>query len=244
MESGETATRNKPVIGVMPLWDEDKVSLWMLPAYLDGIIQAGGIPVIFPFTEETDDVKILVDTVDGVIMTGGQDVNPDRYGQELLGEMVVPCEKRDGLEFKVMQEILKSRKPILGICRGLQVINVALGGSLYQDLPTQHPSDINHRQPAPYDIPSHEVEVLPDTPLRHCLGDERINVNSCHHQAIKELAEPLEAMAISTDGLVEGVYRPDYPFLWAVQWHPEFMQKKDENSQRIFKSFIQATMWK
>ena len=139
-----------------------------------------------------------------------------------------------------MPMVLEQGKPVLGICRGLQLINVALGGSLYQDLPTQHPSSVCHRQPAPYDQPIHLVELIPNTPLQKCLGKDELPVNSCHHQGIKELASGLQPMAYAKDGLVEAVWKPGSRFVWAVQWHPEFSHKVDENSRKIFRAFVKA----
>ena len=243
----------KPIIGVMPLWDDKKESLWMLPGYLDGIAQQGGIPVIFPFSDKEDDLKQLMSTCDGFLFTGGHDVLPSLYGEEPIeelweSELLDCCEKRDQMELIVLREAMREKKPILGICRGLQFINAALGGSLYQDLPLQHPSDVVHHQPAPYNVPSHEVKLTEGSPLAECLADSftldlkrgRLAVNSCHHQAIKDLAPGLEPMAVSDDGLVEAFYLPGYPFLWAVQWHPEFNAYTNENSQKIFRKFVNS----
>ena len=230
----------KPVIGIMPLWDESKDSIWMLPGYMDGISLAGGTSIMFPFAVDEDEVSQLIELVDGVLFSGGQDIDPKEYKEESLGEIIKLCDKRDALEFLMLKEALKQKKPILGICRGLQVINVGLGGSLYQDIPLQHPSEVNHRQPAPYSEPIHEVSLLEDSPLSANLGRDSILVNSCHHQAIKDLAETLKPMAFAPDGLIEAVYMPDYSFLWAVQWHPEYMYQKDENSRRILKAFVDA----
>ncbi len=254
----------KPIIGVMPLWDDEKESLWMLPGYLDGITQEGGLPVIFPFAEEEVDLKQLIEKCDGFLFTGGHDVLPSLYGETPIEELLERdllecCEKRDRMELIVLREAMKDWKPILGICRGLQFINAALGGSLYQDLLLQHSSDVNHHQPAPYNVPSHPVELVKGTPLYECLfegiGEQPVGlqndqqasqqngtleVNSCHHQAIKELAPGLEKMAVSEDDLVEAFYLPDYPFLWAVQWHPEFCAYSDENSKKIFHAFVNS----
>ena len=164
----------KPSVGVMPLWDDEKDSLWMLPGYLDGITQEGGLPVIFPFTDEEEDLKQLMASCDGFLFTGGHDVLPSLYGEAPIEELLERdllecCEKRDRMELIVLREAMKEQKPILGICRGLQFINAALGGSLYQDLPLQHPSEVNHHQPAPYDVPSHPVKLVEGTPLYKCL---------------------------------------------------------------------------
>ncbi len=230
----------KPVIGVMPLWDDEKESVWMLPGYLDGLRQAGGIPVIFPFSEDEEELEQLTEMCGGLLFTGGHDVSPSIYHEEDKEGLVACFEKRDVMEGVVLRKALEMNKSVLGICRGIQFINAALGGSLYQDLPTQHPSDIEHHQSPPYDIPAHEVEVGEGTPLHRCLGVRRLLVNSYHHQAVKELAPGLEIMAVSSDGLTEALYRPDYRFLWAVQWHPEFSYLKDENSRKIFRAFVES----
>lgn len=229
----------KPIIGVMPLWDDKKDSIWMLPGYFNGLEKAGGIPIMLPFTENDHDTDQLVGLCDGFLFTGGHDVSAEIYHEENL-ELTYPCIKRDHLEIMILTKAIKADKPILGICRGIQFINAALGGTLYQDLPMQHPSEVSHRQPAPYDVPSHSVLIQKESPLYECLKTEELSVNSCHHQAIKELAPGLAIMATSFDGIIEAVYMPSRRFLWAVQWHPEFLYKNDENSIKIFKEFIDA----
>ena len=230
----------KPIVGVMPLWDEEKDSLWMLPGYLDGLRQAGGLPVIFPFTEDAQELDQLVNMCDGFLFTGGQDVSPERYHEAPLPELGEICPKRDVMEKIVLEKAISADKPILGICRGIQLINAALGGTLYQDIPTQHPSDTDHHQPAPYDLPIHEIALVKGSPLHRCLKTDRLPVNSCHHQAIKQLAPGLEPMAAAPDGLIEAVYMPGQTFLWAVQWHPEFSFRRDIYSRMIFASFVEA----
>ena len=218
---------------------------------MDGIEEAGGIPIILSFSGE-EDIPAVVGLCDGILLTGGQDVEPGIYGEEIFNETVKPCEKRDRLEVPVFREAMKQHKPILGICRGNQLINACLGGTLYQDLPSQHPSDINHRQTEPNDRPTHTVSIKEGSPLDEYLmehgGPESyadgkvLHVNTYHHQGIKDLAESLEAMAVSPDGLVEAVYLPEYPFLWGIQWHPELMHKTDETSKKIFKAFLGAML--
>lgn len=229
----------KPLVGVMPLWDDAKDSIWMLPGYLEGLKEAGATPVIFPLTEDPEEISRLVDICDGILMTGGHDVTPSIYGEEPLEDKVSCCRERDNMEKLVLEDTMKKDKPILGICRGIQLINALLGGTLYQDLPSQHPSDIEHHQTPPYDVPVHEVIIRKGTPLFDCLGSERISVNSYHHQAVKDLAPGLEVMAESEDGIVEALYKPLYSFLWAVQWHPEFSYKTDSNSMKIFQAFVE-----
>ena len=230
----------KPIIGITPLWDEEKNSLWMLPAYLEGVEQAGGIPIVLPFSTKEEDIVRLASKCDGFIFTGGPDVDPKLYNEEPLKDLISGCQKRDELESVYLREALKDNKPILGICRGLQFINVFLGGNLYQDIPLQAKTEVNHRQDRPYDKPVHEVKLVENSPIYKCLGNNHIMVNSCHHQGIKELAPNLVSMASSEDGLIEAVYLPSHSFLWAVQWHPEVLLKTSEESAKIFAAFIDA----
>lgn len=126
----------KPVVGVLPLCDEKRQSFWMLPGYLEGIQQAGGIPVTLPFAGEDGDIKELLLLCDGFLFTGGQDVDPGLYGEKPISDRVVPCRERDALEKKILAGAISRDKPVLGICRGIQSLNAALGGTLWQDLPT------------------------------------------------------------------------------------------------------------
>lgn len=230
----------KPVIGILPLIDTAKESYWMLPAYIEGVKEAGGLPVILTFTEESEDARTMAQMCDGFVFTGGHDVSPEIYGEERLPECAETSAERDTLEKLLLKEVIEMDKPVLGICRGLQFINAALGGTLYQDLKTYFPSEVNHRQKPPYDKPTHSVKLEEGTPLHKLLGKEDIEVNSCHHQAIKNLSDKLEAMAKASDGLVEAFYMPSKKFVWATQWHPEYLHKVDENSRKIFKAFIDA----
>ncbi len=230
----------KPIVGVMPLWDDEKESIWMLPGYMDGLSQAGAIPIIFPFSADERELAQLMGLCDGFLFTGGHDVSPQLYKEKPMEGLVITCEKRDRMETIVLKSAIEADKPVLGICRGLQFINAALGGTLYQDLPLQHPSEIDHHGHAPYDRPVHDVEIVKDSPLFKCLGTEMLPVNSYHHQGVKDIAEGLELMAAATDGLTEALYKPDQRFLWAVQWHPEFSYRADERSRRIFKAFTEA----
>lgn len=228
----------KPLIGIVPLIDTQKESYWMLPGYMEGIRHAGGLPVMLPLTQDPEEICQFATACDGFIFTGGHDISPALYGMEndgLCGE-IIPG--RDEMEVLLLREVLKLDKPALGICRGLQMINAVLGGTLHRDIPQQFPSAVNHRQPAPYHLPIHEVAIHGS--LAQVLGTDAIMVNSCHHQGIKELAPCLSSMAEAPDGLVEAVTMPGKRFLWAVQWHPEFMQHVDENSQKIFRAFVSA----
>jgi putative glutamine amidotransferase len=230
----------QPIIGVIPLWDEKKDSIWMLPGYMQGLEEAGAVPVILNLTISENALKQTACFFDGFLFTGGHDVNPELYGQEKTGYCGEICDIRDQMEAYIFREaVLNQNKPALGICRGIQLFNVLLGGNLYQDIPAEFPGKINHIKGPPYDIPAHNVRLLPGSPLCNLTGKEDLEVNSYHHQGINRIAKGLEIMALADDGLVEAVYMPDHSYVWAVQWHPEF-SLKDETSKKIFSSFVKS----
>ena len=231
---------DKPIIGVTPLWDEARNSYWMLPGYLEGLMEAGTIPVILPLTADRADISRLVGLCSGFLFTGGQDVSPEIYGEEPKPACGERCPARDGLERELLHQALEKDRPVLGICRGIQLLNACLGGTLYQDLPTEHPSQVPHTMTPPYDRVIHTVHILPDTPLATLLQRTELGVNSYHHQAVRTLAPGLAEMARSADGLVEAVYLPDRTFVWAVQWHPELSFRTDESSRKILSAFAAA----
>ena len=227
----------KPVIGVTPLWDAERQSVWMLPDYLDGIKAAGGLPVVLPLEMSEEDANQVVETCDGFLFTGGQDVSPVLYGMEDATGTIVASPERDNMETLLLSKALQADKAVLGICRGLQFINVFLGGTLWQDLPSQHPSEIAHRQGKPYGVPSHQVKLSSD--LKSLLGKDILEVNTLHHQAVKDLGKGLTAMAIAPDGIIEAVQMLGKRFVWAVQWHPEYLFRTDKDSLAIFSCFVE-----
>ena len=168
----------KPIVGVMPLWDDEKESLWMLPGYFDGITVNGGIPVMLPLNEDKGDLEQAAELCDGFLFTGGHDVSPDIYGEKPLEGKVSSNRRRDEMELYILRKALESDKPVLGIYRGIQFINAALGGTLYQDIPLQHPSKVEHHQNPPYKIPVHVVSINVDSPLHKCLNADTLLVNS------------------------------------------------------------------
>ena len=230
----------RPVIGLVPLVDIQRESYWMLPGYMDGVAEAGGLPIMLSLTDEEEQIDQFTVLCDGFLFTGGQDVEPSLYGKKKDAACGECCRPRDAMEAKLLHAALKHDKPIFGICRGIQFINAALGGSLYQDLPSQHPSTIEHHQRPPYDVPIHTVTPISSTPLAALLGDGAFAVNSYHHQAVKELAPAWSVMAVAPDGIIEAAYMPDRRFVWAVQWHPELSFRVDENSRKLFHAFVQA----
>ena len=211
----------KPVIGICPLYDEKKESYWMLPGYMKMLEAAGAVPVMMPLTVAPGTLAYFLETCDGFLIPGGQDVSPELYGAEKLEFCGVNIPQRDEMDALILKEAIRRDKPVLGICRGHQLMNAVLGGTLYQDLPAQFGEAVCHRMTPPYDAQAHEVTLVAGTPLAELLGMEKLGVNSRHHQAIRALAPCLKPMAVAADGLVEAVYHPDCRFVWGLQWHPE-----------------------
>ena len=231
---------SKPMIGILPLVDMERESYWMIPGYMKGIEAAGGIPVMLPLTTDYKIIQRLVENFDGFLLTGGQDVSPKLYGEEILSECGQINQQRDKMEQILIKQVIELDKPMLGICRGIQILNTVLGGTLYQDLPMQYSSEIDHHMMPPYDRVVHKVILNEEAPLYSILNVKEIGVNSYHHQAIKDLSEKLKIAAVSEDGIIEGVYMPGKKFVLATQWHPELSYLKDENSMKIFNAFVNA----
>jgi putative glutamine amidotransferase len=212
----------------------------MLPGYMRSIEIAGGIPVMLPLTTDRDVLRRLAGLFSGFLFTGGQDVSPALYGEEKAKDCGPVSLNRDAMETILFEEaVLALDKPALGICRGMQLFNVILGGSLYQDILSQLPGAARHKQGPPHDRPAHTVELIRETPLYNLLRKDAVGVNSYHHQGVRKLSPRLIRMARSWDGLAEAAFLPGRRFAWAVQWHPE-LSPADEASCRIFAAFVAA----
>lgn len=230
----------KPIIGVMPLYDDEKKSLWMLPGYLDCITDAGGIPFVFPLNVEKSDLHRLYKLCDGILLTGGHDVNPELYGEDKLAYCGKFNRQRDEIETYIFKQAYKDNKAMLGICRGIQLMNVLMGGTLYQDIEQELLTDvrIKHQMEPPYDRGVHKIRIVKGTPMYSLLKKPEITVNSYHHQAVKKCGNSLIPMAFSPDGVVEAICCKRKKFIWGIQWHPEFFAGKDKPSKIIFSEFI------
>jgi len=230
----------KPIVGITPQIDYEQSRHWIRPGYPAAMIDNGIIPVVFPVTDNREDLKQLLSGLDGVILSGGFDVAPHLYGEETLPCCRTISPERDTQEFILVEELRAANIPTIGICRGIQVINTALGGTLYQDIKEQYGTDVVHGAGPLFEIFRHTVTLTDGTPIREAVGEETISVNSCHHQAIKDLAPCLKTCAVSEDGLVEAVYDPDLDFFMGVQWHPEGSYSIDENSRKVLGMFARA----
>lgn len=232
----------KPIIGILPQYEIETKRIKIEEFYVKAIQKEGGVPVILPLYQELSDLIALLPWLDGVLYPGGPDASPFYWGEDSTWECRVIQPARDILEIGLLPYILDLRKPILGICRGIQVLNIALGGDIYQDIEHLKSSNTNvgHYQKSRGDVPTHYVNVQKSTLLHHIVNTEKIMVNSYHHQVICNVAKSLEIVGYSNDGYIEAVAMRDYPFLLGVQWHPEELYEVDKTSQLIFRAFIQA----
>jgi putative glutamine amidotransferase len=207
--------------------------------YTDRVIAVGGLPLLVPIGLPDDLVDELVRESDGVLFTGGDfDVDPTLFGEAPIPQLGTLKPTRTALELALWHAAARHQRPVLGICGGAQLINVACGGTLWQDLPSQRPSTTAHSQVATKDLAGHHVEVVADTRLAALCGAGTLGVNSTHHQGIKAVASSLRASAVADDGLVEAIESVDDRFVLGVQWHPESMNEAAHRA--IYRGFIEA----
>lgn len=209
--------------------------------YTQGVEGAAGLPVLLPNSDDLTLAGEYVAHLHGLLLTGGDDVHPRLYGEAPHPKLDLVDERRDAFEIALLRAARERGMPVLGICRGIQVINVALGGTLYQDIPSQAESAVGHAQKTLREGAWHDVEVRPGTRLAEILGETRTAVNSYHHQACHRVATGLAVSATTADGLVEAVEDPGHPFFVAVQWHPEVLEGgKAASTRRLFSAFVAA----
>lgn len=208
--------------------------------YVEAIERAGGIAVALAPADHVDRVLQTLRKLDAVLLPGGSDIDPCHFGEEVLPENGWIEPGRDRLELAVARLALGEGIPVLGICRGAQVLNVGAGGDLYQDIHTQTTSRLQHSQQAPDWYPTHRIEVASGSRLAGILDVPHLRVNTFHHQAVRRVAANLVAVAHSDDGLVEAIEAPAHPFALGVQWHPELMAARNPRQQKIFDAFVHA----
>lgn len=242
-DTGE-AELYEPSIGIS--WMEDPATdehSEDLQVYIDAVKKSGGEPELLELIENEDQAKEVVDSVEAIIMTGGEDIDPSNYDEEpdkMLEEVNEPRDKSDLLLIKAA---IDADKPVLATCRGLQVLNVALGGTLYQDIPTQVETDILHRSLDQVDFAFHPITVEEGTLIEEIMGKTKLDANSWHHQCIKDLGEGLKVTATSADGVIEAVEYEDATFILGVQFHPEWHVAEGQTEyQLFFDKLVELTM--
>ncbi len=214
----------------------------LMPAYLDAICAAGGIPVMIPLGLNEDALLEIVQRMDGILLPGGGDIEPSEYCGVQRDLVSSVDSDRDRVEIFVAQTAVSQKKPLLAICRGLQVLNVALGGSLWEDVKIMMPQAMRHEfvNSNSRNYLAHNVAIEPDSLLAKQLGRTATPVNSLHHQGIRRLAEDLRATAVASDGLIEGVEVVDHPYAVGVQWHPENLIHNVPYMLGLFRGLVEA----
>ena len=206
--------------------------------YVDAVVRAGGVPLIIPFTTNKEVIISQAQLIDGLILSGGHDISPYNYGQEPSQKLGETFPERDTYEMILLEESKKRDIPILGICRGFQLINVAAGGTLYQDLSLIPGNILKHNQVSNPTLKTHKIEIKENSFISSIFGKETM-VNSFHHQAIDKVADDFIVVARASDGVVEAIEHKTYKFLVAVQWHPEMLAVNCEKARVLFSKFVE-----
>lgn len=230
--------KHKPVIGITARVEKDQMYS-LDPVYGRAILQAGGLPLIVPIVDE-EDIPLLCERLDGLIVTGGGDINPTLYGEEPHVRLGAVYPGSDQYEKELILNFLELDKPFIGMCRGMQMLNVSLGGTIYQDLEGQYEGTLyQHKQLAMRTHRTHSVTLEDDSRLLKIMGEKTFNVNSFHHQGVRGVSEKLVVAARAADGLVEALESENHQFVMGIQWHPEeFALQGDEASKKLFERFV------
>lgn len=238
----------KPIIGILSnlLISSGGVfpgqeQIYVNTEYVQSIVWAGGVPLLLPVIEDEADIVTQIQHVDGLLLTGGCDINPLVYGEEPQEELGFIFPAVDDHQFAAVRAALRLNKPMLGICRGVQLLNVAFGGTLYQHL-GKSTTKLKHFQKSKMDVPGHTVKIIPGTNLHNIIKKDRFITNSFHHQAVKKLATDFIVNSVALDGTIEGIEREGAPFILGVQWHPERMSAKSPEMLNLFKAFVKKSI--
>lgn len=232
---------NKPVIGITSsVVDHNGIpSVHVHDKYIRSVIEAGGIPLVIPIGPE-DMSGVWVSKCDGIILSGGEDVDPYSYGADPEPGLRKTIRQRDTTELSLIENACREKKPILAICRGIAMLNAALGGTVIQDIETELKEPIKHYQTAARPNATHDISISEDSLLYEIVGSAKTQVNSMHHQALGKIAPSLKSVAHAPDGVVEAVEGIDrqQPMMLGVQWHPEEMAMENKIMLKIFKKFV------
>jgi putative glutamine amidotransferase len=239
---------NLPIIGISgsaAYSAPSNAPLFSTPqTYVRAVAWGGGAPLVIPPHLETAPLRVIFERLEGLILSGGGDVQPALFGEEDSGLLQSVDEQRDRMELALAQWALAEELPLLAICRGIQVLNVATGGTLVQDIPSQVPHALSHSSPTgrPMDVVDHTVEVAAGNRLAALVGAGKLGVNTAHHQAVKAVGAGLTITARAPDGVVEALENPDHPFCVGVQWHPEAMVESHSVMRYLFEGLVKAAL--
>jgi len=229
----------RPVIGITGAYSEENRRLSLNERYFEAVMRAGGLPVMLPQTSDEDMILDMLGRIDGLLLSGGVDVLPARYGEETLPACGTICEKRDAFELLITKHALQRKMPVFGICRGIQVLGVAMGATLFQDIESQLGLPAKqHKQEEPYDDPVHTVRFKEGGLFERITQTQLMPTNSMHHQSIKEAGDLLRIEGITMDGIIEAVCARDNEAVFGVQFHPEFLVHYSDFAARLFTYFV------
>lgn len=236
--------QKKPVIGITGAYVKHNTfmeGVYVHHDYHKSVASNGGLPIILPYTNPELAIE-MIQLCDGIILSGGEDIDPRFYGQDSQLNLGVTIPERDEVEIALVEYALEHQIPLLAICRGIQILNVALGGTLIQDIPSQVEKPLQHVQKPDRARDTHWVTVDRDSKLFRILGEEKVRVNSLHHQALDYVANDLRVVAQASDGIIEAVEHTGAPsFVIGVQWHPESLASSDPLMKKLFSEFIEST---
>lgn len=210
--------------------------------YIISVIQSGGVPIIIPVTTKIEVVDEVIKSIDALILSGGHDVSPIYYGEEPYQKLGDIFPERDRFEFELLRKAKEKNIPIMGICRGAQIINAYHGGTMYQDLSYCPSEVIKHWQEHNPEMVTHTVGLVEDTLVSNLLEEKEVWVNSFHHQVIKNIPENFVVSAESKDGVIEAIESKDYSFLLGVQWHPEMLHESSKMMNRLFDGLVKKAI--
>ena len=236
---------NYPLIGISGSISKTEKEMSIQTCYTNALMKAGALPVLLCPNMDDAMLRQCMNGLDGILLAGGNDVSPDRYGHDPIDELGEVCPLRDDFEGRLVRMAAEMQMPVLGICRGIQSINVAMGGTLWQDVPSQYRTaegtkGIAHSQTRADFYTSHRVLIKEHSMLMQVIGQSEIRVNSFHHQGVRDVAPGMNVAAHASDGLIEAIEHPDMPFFLGVQWHPERYFDRDETAMSIFRAFADA----
>jgi len=231
----------RPIIGITTFITEDRL---VLPdTYIKAVSESGGTPIILPKVADDAQIRMQLDQIDGLLLSGGDDIDPGLFGEDPHPKLGIIEPGRDEYESKLIKSCLKDNLPILAVCRGAQILNITEGGTMYQDIYDQVEENvIQHQQKASRNFLSHSIEVKVDSLLHSILGETSVRTNSFHHQANRAVPSPFQITAYSNDGVIEAIESTSHNFVLGLQWHPEGSFPTDDYSKKIFAAFVKAAM--
>ena len=232
-----TPMKTKPLIGITTSFDSKASTMNIRTTYTEAVMHGGGIPVLLPVTMDPERIRELFESVDGVLLCGGPDIHPNLYGEQIKYYCGHVNHERDVFELELARLCIEEDKPLMGICRGSQVLNVACGGTLYQDINLQGATDFKHADNSESHSPvAHPVNLLTGKFFEQVLGISELEITSWHHQAVRAPGEGIEIAALCPDGIIEGVYMPSKKCIFGVEWHPEMLP--DNPGYKLFDYFV------